>query len=246
MIQHPTLAQPATAAVVAVHDVSHIYGQGHNAVTALKHVTFQAAAGTLVAITGRSGSGKTTLLNLIGGIDTPTSGAILVKGRDVTRLSEQERTTLRRHDVAFVFQSFALLPTLSALENVTLALHIGGVPMAQRTRRAREMLDLVGLAARLHHRPYELSGGEQERVAVARALATGAALILADEPTGELDTATGSEIIALLAEVVHARQVTMLVATHDAAVVAAADQAYRLADGTLRALEGTQPRGTSR
>ena len=234
-------AQPAAEAtvVVAVHDLSHTYGQGHSAVTALNHVSFQAPAGTLVAITGRSGSGKTTLLNLIGGLDTPTSGSILVKGREVTRLSEHERTRLRRQDVAFVFQSFALLPTLSALENVTLALHIAGIPVAERTRRARAMLDLVGLAARLQHRPYELSGGEQERVAVARALATGAVLILADEPTGELDTATGSEIIALLAQVVHTRQVTMLVATHDAAVVAAADQAYRLADGNLRALEGT-------
>jgi putative ABC transport system ATP-binding protein len=243
----PIAAQSATetTVVVAVHELSHTYGQGHSAVTALNHVSFQARAGALVAITGRSGSGKTTLLNLIGGLDTPTSGSILVKGREVTRLSEHERTRLRRHDVAFVFQSFALLPTLSALENVTLALHIAGIPVAERTRRAREMLDLVGLAARLQHRPYELSGGEQERVAVARALATVAVLILADEPTGELDTATGSEIIALLAQVVHARQVTMLVATHDAAVVAAADQAYRLADGKLRAVEGAQDRAAT-
>lgn len=224
----------STQAIVSVRDVSRVYGHGHNAVTALKRVTLDAWPGTVVAITGRSGSGKTTLLNLIGGLDTPTEGAILLGGRDVTRLSERERTEMRRHDVAFVFQSFALLPTLSALENVTLALHIAGVKPRERQQRAREVLQTVGLGERLDHRPYELSGGEQERVAIARALATGPSLILADEPTGELDTATGREIIGLLGEVAHSQQVALLVATHDPSVVAAADTAYRLADGVLR------------
>ena len=130
---------PSTQAIVSVRDVSRIYGHGHNAVAALKKVTFEASPGRLVAITGRSGSGKTTLLNLIGGLDTPTEGTILLGGRDVTRLSERERTEMRRHDVAFVFQSFALLPTLSALENVTLALHIAGVKPRERTQRARRV-----------------------------------------------------------------------------------------------------------
>lgn len=240
MISKPAFAQNAKSsidAVVAVHGVSRVYGQGRNAVTALQQVTFEVPAGTLVAITGRSGSGKTTLLNLIGGLDTPSGGTILVGGRDITQLNERERTALRRHDVSFVFQSFALLPTLSALENVMLALHIAGVKPRERTRRAREVLEMVQLGERLDHRPYELSGGEQERVAIARALATKAPLILADEPTGELDTATGRQIIDLLSDLTRAQHVALLVATHDPAVVAAADVAYRLADGILRTME---------
>ena len=226
----------ATDAIVTVRGVSRIYGQGHGAVTALNNVTFETRSGTLVAITGRSGSGKTTLLNLIGGLDTPTTGTILLGGRDITQLSDQERTALRRHGIAFVFQSFALLPTLSALENVILALHIARVPPRARRQRAREVLELVSLGGRLHHRPYELSGGEQERVAIARALATKAPLILADEPTGELDTGTGREIIGLLTEVVRTQHVAILVATHDPAVVAEADRAYGLVDGVLHGL----------
>jgi putative ABC transport system ATP-binding protein len=230
-------------ALLRVRDLSRTFGQGHNAVTALRNVTFEVGLGRLVAITGRSGSGKTTLLNLVGGLDAPTSGTILVGERDVTRLTERERTHFRRHDVAFIFQSFALLPTLSAFENVALALHIAGVRPRERGRRAREVLDLVHLGERLDHRPFELSGGEQERVAIARALAAGASLILADEPTGELDTATGREIIDLLRQVVHSQPVTILVATHDPAVVAVADWAYRLTDGVLHTLEETHARG---
>jgi putative ABC transport system ATP-binding protein len=235
----------ADEVVVAVREVSRVYGHGHNAVPALRNVTFEVRAGNLVAITGRSGSGKTTLLNLIGGLDMPTTGTILVGGRDVTRLNERERTALRRRGVAFVFQSFALLPTLSALENVLLALHIAGIPAQERGRRAREVLALVGLRERLDHRPYELSGGEQERVAIARALATRAPLILADEPTGELDTATGREIIALMADLARGERVAVLVATHDPAVVAAADNAYRLTDGALYALEELHAHGAT-
>lgn len=231
--------RPEAEVVVAVRDVSHVYGHGPHAVVALREVSLVVHPASLVAITGRSGSGKTTLLNLIGGLDTPTTGAILLGGRDVTALSEHERTILRRRDVSFIFQSFALLPTLSAYENVLLALHIADVPARERSRRAREMLQLVGLRERLDHRPYELSGGERERVAIARSLAAGAPLILADEPTGELDTATGREVIALLQQVVQAQRVAVIVATHDPAVVAAADRAFRLADGALYVLEGT-------
>lgn len=238
------VAAPAEAGIVVrAREVSRTYGHGHGAVVALRGVTLDVAAATLVAITGRSGSGKTTLLNLIGGLDTPTSGTILVGGRDVTRLREPELVAFRRHAVAFIFQSFALLPTLSAYENVALAPHIARVPRAERGRRALAMLRLVGLGERLDHRPYELSGGEQERVAIARALATQAPLILADEPTGELDTATGREIIALLGEVVHSQRVAVLVATHDPGVVAAAGMAYRLVDGVLRELREGHGRG---
>ncbi|MGH2343996.1 MAG: ABC transporter ATP-binding protein [Chloroflexota bacterium] len=239
-------ASSAVEAVVTVRDVSRIYGEGHGAVTALRKVTFEVSSGSLVAVTGRSGSGKTTLLNLIGGIDTPSSGTILLDGRDITRLTEHERTTLRRHGIAFIFQSFALLPTLSALENVVLALHIAGVPPRERVRRGREVLRLVGLGDRVDHRPYELSGGEQERVAIARALAGKAPLILADEPTGELDTATGRDVIDLLAEVVRTQHVAVIVATHDPAVVAAADRAYGLVDGILQCLEERHANGTER
>jgi len=228
---------PRPEVIVSLRGVSRTYGQGHNAVAALKAVTLDVAAGQLVAITGRSGSGKTTLLNLIGGLDTPTSGSIVVGSRDIVRLGEHERTDLRRHQIAFVFQSFALLPTLSARENVALALHIAGVAAGERARRTRAMLQLVGLGERLDHRPFELSGGEQERVAIARALATGAPLILADEPTGELDTSTGREIIDLLRYVVRSQRVTVLAATHDPAVVAAADAAYRISDGMLHPME---------
>jgi putative ABC transport system ATP-binding protein len=230
-------------AVVTVRDVSRTYGEGHGAVTALRKVTFEVVSGSLVAVTGRSGSGKTTLLNLIGGIDTPSSGTILLAGRDITRFTEHERTWLRRHGIAFIFQSFALLPTLSALENVVLALHIARVPARERARRGREVLRLVGLGDRLDHRPYELSGGEQERAAIARALAGRAPLILADEPTGELDTATGREIIGLLTDVVRTQQVAVIVATHDPAVVAGADRAYGLVDGILHSLEGHHASG---
>ncbi len=223
-----------TAPVVSVRDVSRVYGSGNTAVHALNGVNLEVGSRMLVAVTGRSGSGKTTLLNLIGGLDNPTSGRIYVQGRDITDLSEDERTHLRRHTLGFIFQSFALLPTLSALENVALALHIAGVGPRERDRRAREVLELVGLGGRLDHRPYELSGGEQERVAVARALANQPALILADEPTGELDTATGQEILSLLAEVVKTADVAMIVATHDTAVTAAADAVYRLVDGSLQ------------
>ncbi len=229
--------------IVAVRNVSRTFGSGHGSVTALRNVTLEVARGTLVAVTGRSGAGKTTLLNLVGGLDTPTTGTILVNGRDVTRLSERERTLFRRHDVAFVFQSFTLLPTLSAFENVLLALHISGTAAHLRARRAREMLQVVGLAERADHRPYELSGGEQERVAIARALATGAPLILADEPTGELDTGTGREIVNLLRDVVREQSVAVVVATHDLAVVAATFRSYRLADGVLTPLEGVSLSG---
>lgn len=222
--------------ILQVRQVSRVYGTGAGAVVAAREVDLAVLPGTFVAITGRSGSGKTTLLNIFGGLDAPTSGDVLLDGRSIAHLGERERTGLRRHTIGFIFQAFALLPTLSALENVSLALHIAGVGLRERTRRAREILELVGLGDRIDHRPFELSGGEQERVAVARALANRPPLVLADEPTGELDTATGGEIIALLKQMVASQGVTFIVATHDPALVAAADAAYQLADGRLRPL----------
>jgi ABC-type lipoprotein export system ATPase subunit len=223
--------------ILEAQHVTRVYGAGTTAVAAVRDVSLTVQPGTFVAITGRSGSGKTTLLNMFGGLDTPTSGSIRLGGRPIDRLGERERTELRRHTVGIIFQSFALLPTLSALENVALALHIAGVGARERARLARETLELVGLGDRLDHRPFELSGGEQERVAVARALANRPPLILADEPTGELDTATGHEIIALLQRLVATEGTTFIVATHDPALVAAADAAYHLIDGQFRSGE---------
>ena len=230
-------APRATGSVISVQNVSRVYGSGHKAVRALKHVNLEVPPQKLVAITGRSGSGKTTLLNLMGGLDTPGEGKVLLEGRDITDLSEQDRTRLRRHKIGFIFQSFALLPTLSALENVALALHIAGVGARERDQRARKTLELVGLGERFAHRPFELSGGEQERVAVARALVNRPAAILADEPTGELDTATGHDIVALLKHLVTTEGLTLVVATHDPAVTDVADVVYRIADGVLQRAE---------
>ena len=224
--------------ILEVLRVSRVYGSGPTAVAAVRDATLTVQAGTFVSISGRSGSGKTTLLNMFGGLDMPTSGSIVLDGQPIEHLHERELTELRRHKIGFIFQAFALLPTLSALENVSLALHIAGVGARARTRRARETLELVGLGGRLDHRPFELSGGEQERVAVARALANRPPLILADEPTGELDTVTGREIIALLKQVVVTEGVTFVVATHDPALLAASDAAYHLEDGRLHPLEG--------
>jgi ABC-type lipoprotein export system ATPase subunit len=231
----------STPPILEALHVSHVYGAGVTAVTAVRDVTLIVRHGSFVAITGRSGSGKTTLLNLFGGLDSPSSGSIRLAGRPIEQLGERERTALRRHTIGIVFQSFALLPTLSALENVELALHIAGVGARERLRRARQTLELVGLGDRLEHRPFELSGGEQERVAVARALANRPPLILADEPTGELDTTTGREIIMLLREMVSGEGVTFVVATHDPALCDAADATYDLQDGHLHAREPDRP-----
>ena len=189
--------------------------------------------GRLVALRGRSGSGKTTLLNCIGGLDRPTSGRIWLEGREVGSMSERQRVRLRRRRVGFVFQSYALLPTYSAAENIDLILRLAGGPGRERNRRVREVLGLVGLLKWADHRTFELSGGQQQRVAIARALATRPALILADEPTGELDSATGQQIWGLLRQVVDREGTTVLIATHDLTVDSYADRVLHLQDGRI-------------
>jgi ABC-type lipoprotein export system ATPase subunit len=189
--------------------------------------------GRFVALRGRSGSGKTTLLNCIGGLDRPTSGLVWLEGQDVTRMPERRRVRLRRQKIGFVFQSFALLPTYSARENVDLMLRLAGVKRRERRRRVEHVLGLVGLQKWAAHRPFELSGGQQQRLAIARALSTRPVLILADEPTGELDSVTGQQILELFRRVVEHEGTTVLMASHDLTVDLFADQVYHLQDGCV-------------
>jgi putative ABC transport system ATP-binding protein len=196
-------------------------------------VTLEVPKGELMAVVGRSGSGKTTLLNLLSGLDQPTQGKVLFQGSDLSTLSESELVELRRRKIAFVFQSFGLMPLLSAQENVELPLHISGVSWRERRRRAMESLDLVGLGSRARHRPYELSGGEQQRVSIARALVTGPEAIFADEPTGELDTTTALSIGTILKDVVKESKATIVVATHDLTLAGMCDSVIQITDGTL-------------
>ncbi|MEU8156610.1 ABC transporter ATP-binding protein [Micromonospora sp. NPDC048986] len=219
--------------VVRVSGVSRTFGRGEHAVHAVRDVSFTANRGELVAIRGRSGAGKTTLLNLIGGLDRPDSGQVVVAGHEVTSAGEAELLRLRRGTVGFVFQTFGLVPILSAAENVGVPLRLAQVPAAQREERVAVLLELVGLGGHAAQRPYELSGGQQQRVAVARALANEPDLLIADEPTGQLDSETGRSIMDLLRAVVHARGMTALVATHDPALIDLADRVLVLRDGRL-------------
>lgn len=219
--------------LVVASDVARTFGTEENPVHALRGVSLTLERGQLVVLKGRSGSGKTTLLNCLGGLDRPTSGEIWFDGLNIHALPDEELTRLRRNRIGYVFQSFALLPLLSALENVELPLRIAGVGATERTQRAKECLEVVGLTKWAHHRPYELSGGQQQRVAVARALAVQPDLILADEPTGELDSRTAMQIIALFRKLVREHGVCVCLTTHDPAVVALADLTYNLADGSI-------------
>jgi putative ABC transport system ATP-binding protein len=220
------------AEVVRVHRVSRQFGRGRTAVHALRDVSLVAYAGELLAVRGRSGAGKTTLLNIIGGLDRPTSGQVWVDGHEVTAASERELLALRRHTIGFVFQSFGLVPILSAAENVGVPMRLVKMRASQREERVRMLLELVGLGGHANQRPYELSGGQQQRVAIARALANEPRLIIADEPTGQLDSETGRSIMDLL-RVVRSRGVTVLVATHDPALMDLADRVLTLRDGQL-------------
>src|SRR5690606_28620842 len=193
-VTQPQVPQQAPGPMVEVRNVSRTFHIGGSAVHAVRDVSLEVPRGQFLAIVGRSGSGKTTLLNIIAGLDKPDSGSVFIEGRETSRYGDKEMTELRRHTLGFVFQSFGLLPLLSAEENVELALRIAGAGLRERGERTRELLEQVGLSHRADHRPYELSGGEQQRVAVARALANKPRLLIADEPTGELDSATGAQI----------------------------------------------------
>ena len=226
---HPTDAGP----IVRVDKVSRIYRVGASNIVALNDLSCEVPPGRLVAFKGRSGSGKTTLLNLIGGLDKPSSGEVYLFGGAISQMSVQQLTELRRHRIGFVFQSFAIIPMFSALENVELILRIAGIWRGRRQRALRS-LEIVGLTPWANHRPWELSGGQQQRVAIARALATHPSLILADEPTGELDSATGRQIMALFRYIVDREGITIIMATHDPAVEDYAHTVYELGDGQIK------------
>jgi putative ABC transport system ATP-binding protein len=207
--------------------------QGRRGVSALKDVTFDIEPGEMVSIVGPSGSGKSTLLNLIGGLDRPTAGQIHVDGQPLAGLSDDGLTRLRRDKIGFVFQFFNLLPTLSCLDNIGLPLHLRGWPRSQVVARARELIALVHLESRLHHLPEELSGGERQRVAIARALSIHPPIILADEPTGNLDTRTGSDILRLMHDLHTSVGCTVVIVTHDMRVAESCRRTLALRDGRL-------------
>ncbi len=219
--------------VVEAQGLGREYRLSSHTVNAVSNVDLTVEPGTMVAIHGRSGSGKTTLLNLIGGLDKPTSGKVWLDGTDLTTATDAELVDIRRHKVGFIFQAFGLIPILTAAENVQLPMRLIKVAVTDREERGRVLLEMVGLGDRANHRPHELSGGEQQRVAIARALANGPQLLIADEPTGQLDSRTGRSIVELVLALVRSENVAAVFATHDPAPLAAADRVLELSDGYL-------------
>jgi putative ABC transport system ATP-binding protein len=221
----------STGAVVVAHEISRRYGQGDTAVDALKAVSLDVAKGKLTAVMGPSGSGKSTLMHILAGLDKPTSGTVEISGTEITRLKDSDLTKLRRRHIGFVFQFFNLLPMLTAEENITLPLSIAGEKADQEWFDG--LITKVGLSDRLHHRPSELSGGQQQRVAIARALVSRPTVLFADEPTGNLDSATGGEILTLMRDSVDTYGQTTVMVTHEARAAAIADRILFLADGRI-------------
>lgn len=219
--------------IVAAVDVGRVYRLGAEEIVAVNGVSLDVHAGKFIAVVGRSGSGKTTLLNLMAGLDQATSGSVLFEERDIADMSEGELIELRRHKIGFVFQSFGLLPLLSAFENIELPLRISGVGSREREQRTKEALEMVGLVPRSRHRPYELSGGEQQRVAIARAMVIRPSLMLADEPTGELDSTNARVIFGLFAEMVRNEGISVVAATHDSTLLNLADEVLEMRDGRV-------------
>jgi putative ABC transport system ATP-binding protein len=230
------VTEPTAAAIRAV-DLARTFEVGETTVEALRSINLEVEQGQFVALVGPSGSGKSTLLNLVGGLDRPTGGQLWINGVELSASKEKALTEHRRRRVGFVFQSFNLLPRLTAIENVALPLIFVGVPERERMERARQLLAQVSLSDRLDHRPTQLSGGEQQRVAIARALVNRPAIILADEPTGNIDTATGSEIMDLLRHLNREQGVTLLLVTHDPDAAGFADRVIQLRDGQITGRE---------
>jgi putative ABC transport system ATP-binding protein len=219
--------------VIRCEGLSRTYGSGENIVHALQDAALDVRAGELVVLRGPSGSGKTTLLNMLGGLDTPTSGRVWLGEREVTGASEAELIDMRRRELGYIFQTFALLPVLSAAENVELPMRILGLAAAERDARVAELLEIVGLAPHANQRPGELSGGQQQRLGIARALANDPKLIIADEPTGQLDSTNAEAMMSLIAALVHQRGVAAIVSTHDPRMAAHADRIIEIHDGRV-------------
>jgi ABC-type lipoprotein export system ATPase subunit len=230
-----------TEPFLSIRALTKSYTMGRRTLDVLRGVSLDVRRGEFLALRGASGAGKSTLLHLIGGLDSPNAGEIHFAGQNVAAYSERKLTDFRNHRVGFVFQSYHLLPELDALENVCLPARVARLPAARAEARGRELLDRVGLGDRWEHKPFELSGGEQQRVAIARALVNEPELVLADEPTGNLDSRTGGEIIELLKKLHAEKQTTLIIATHDAKVAAHAQRVFELADGCI--VEGLPQNG---
>ncbi len=228
-----SVAEIEVSTIAEMQEVTRDFRSGAGIVQALRGVNLHVLPGEFVALRGRSGSGKTTLLNILVGLDSPTQGTVMVLERNLVKMSESERARLRRESIGIMFQNAHLFPSLTAQENVEIPLRLARMPSQQRTRQAREALEHVGLGKRAHHRGLELSGGEQQRVALARALVHQPRFIVADEPTGNLDSLTGRDITKLLRDITHNTKIGMLVATHDPMFVATADRVLQIQDGRI-------------
>jgi putative ABC transport system ATP-binding protein len=229
--QEPEREAEAAGPLLRVSGVERSFPVGGQSLQVLKGIDMQLMPRKLVMLRGRSGSGKTTLLNLIGGLDQPTKGEIVFRGHSFHRMSDDARTVVRREDMGFIFQAFALMPLLSAYENVELSLRMANRPRAEWKTRVTECLELVGLAKRMHHRPFELSGGEQQRVAIAKAIAHRPKLLLADEPTAELDSQMAAQIMNVFQTIIKTERVTICMTTHDPTILEVADHVYEMVDG---------------
>ena len=233
------------ANAIVTQELTRVYRMGGEDIPALRGVNMSVPVGTFMSLKGRSGSGKTTLLNCVGGLDRPSSGTISIFGEELGNWSERKLTRWRRHNVGFVFQSFGLMPSLSAYENVELMLRMSGIRGRERREHTVRCLEHVGLTKWMHHRPFEMSGGQQQRVAIARSLANSPSLILADEPTGELDSQTAHEILGLFQTIVQEQDVTVLMVTHDAISDEYVDDYLYLRDGTIVSSAEMEVEGTS-
>ncbi len=227
----------ATDPIIQAIDVTREYQLSGEMVHAVQSVTLDVNRGEFITLVGRSGSGKTTLLNMLAGLDHPTSGRVLFDGDDMANFSEKQFIELRRHRIGVVFQSFALLPLLSAYENVELPMRIAGIGASERSKRTDEVLDIVGLSRRAKHRPYELSGGEQQRISIARAVAMRPNVILADEPTGELDSVNAAEIFGLFRQMVSDEDMSIVATTHDRTLLDLSDKIYTVHNGQIELSE---------
>jgi putative ABC transport system ATP-binding protein len=227
--------------ILETHGLRKKFGEGETAVEAVRGIDLRVHPGEFLAIMGRSGSGKSTLLAMLGGVDVPTAGEVLIEGKNMAQMSDDERTLMRRRRIGFIFQSFNLLPILTAEENVALPLELDGVPPKEAYSRANAALEQVGMTARKGHLPSKMSGGEQQRVAIARALVIEPALLLADEPTGNLDSSNSKRITALLRELVDVRKQTIVMVTHDPTVATLADRVVHVVDGLINREEFPEP-----